>query len=107
MDIGHPPIPPLHLAIKICTTRRFADNTTLLIKNKSLKQLKKYLNLDLRNLCNWLKANKISLNAKKTDLIIFRHLCKKINYDLKIKIDGKNCLPPNMSNILICLLIPN
>ena len=74
-----------------CTTRLFADDTCLLIKNKSLKQMQKQLNLDLRNLCNWLKANKISLNASKTEMILFRHPNKDINYNLKIKIDGKNC----------------
>ena len=79
----------LHSTIKFCTTRHFADDTNILIKNKSLKQLKKQLNLDLRNLCNWLKSNKISLNASKTKLIIFRHPNKTINYDLKVKIDGK------------------
>ena len=39
----------LHLAIKY-STRLFADDTSLLIKNKSLKQLKKHLNIGLRNL---------------------------------------------------------
>ena len=48
------------------TTQHFADDTNLLIQNNFLKQLKKHLNLDLRNLCNWLKVNKISLNASKT-----------------------------------------
>ena len=60
----------LHTAIKYSTTRHFADDTNLLIQNNSLKQLEKHLNLDLRNLCNWLKANKISLNASKTDIQI-------------------------------------
>ena len=83
----------LHSTINFCTTRHFADDTNLLIKNKSLKQLKKRLNLDLRNLCRWLKSNKISLNASKTKLIIFRHPNKTINYELKIKIDGKRLIP--------------
>ena len=79
----------LHKSIKYCTTRHFADDTNLLIKNKSLKQLNKHVNIDLRNLCKWLKSNKISLNASKTELLLFRHPNKKLNYDLKIKIDGK------------------
>ena len=77
----------IHIALKYCKTRLFADDTNLLIKNKSLKQLQKHLNLDLRNLCNWLTTNKISLNASKTELLIFRHPNKHINYNLKI--DGK------------------
>ena len=83
----------LHTAIKFSTTRHFADDTNLLIKNKSPKQLQKQLNIDLGQLCKWLKANKISLNASKTELIIFKHPNKPINYDLKIKINGKRLYP--------------
>ena len=42
-----------------------SDDTNLIIKGKSPKKLQKQLNLDLRSLCNWLKANKILLNASK------------------------------------------
>ena len=83
----------LNTAIKYCTTQHFADDTNLLTKNKSLKQLKKHLNLDLRYLCKWLKANKISLNASKTELIIFRHPNKEPKYELKVKIYGKRLFP--------------
>jgi hypothetical protein len=38
---------------------------------------------------SWLKANKISLNPKKTEFILFHHPRKKCNYDVKLKIDGK------------------
>ena len=37
-----------------------------------LKKIQKYMNLDLRFVCNWLKANKISLNASKTEMLVFR-----------------------------------
>ena len=83
----------LHNAIKYSITHHFADDTNLLISNHSLKKLQKQLNLDLKFLCNWLKANKISLNASKTELLLFRHPNKIINYELKIKIDGKKIVP--------------
>ena len=83
----------LHQSIQYSTTRHFADDTNLVIKNNSLKQLKKQLNLDLHSLNNWLKANKTSLNSEETELIIFRHINKQINYDLKIKINGKRLYP--------------
>ena len=51
------------------------------------------MNLDLRFVCNWLKANKISLNASKTELLVFRDPRRKINFDLKIKIDGQKITP--------------
>ena len=41
----------LNKAINYCVTRHFADDNRL-IKNKSLKQLKKHLNFDLRRLVN-------------------------------------------------------
>ena len=62
----------LHKAIKFSTIHHFADDTNLVVVSKSLKSIQKLMNLDLKNLCKWLKANKISLNASKTELIIFR-----------------------------------
>ena len=40
----------LHVAIKHCTVHHFADDTNLLIINKSLKRLNKLLNRDLKTL---------------------------------------------------------
>ena len=97
----------LHVAIKYSKTYHFADDTNLLNKNKSLKQLKKHLNLDLRSLCKWLKSNKISLNASKTELLVFRHPNKKIDYDLKLKIDGKRLIPSKFVKYLGVLIDPH
>ena len=97
----------LHKAIKFSKTRHFADDTNLLINNSSLKQIKKDLNYDLRQLCKWLKANKISLNCRKTELIIFRHPNKQLNYDLKTKIDGKKLIPTDTVKYLGIILDPH
>ena len=83
----------LNNAIKFCTTHHFADDTNLLFVDNSMKKIQKFVNLDLKFLCQWLKSNKISLNASKTELIIFRDPRKKNTYDLKIKIDGKKIIP--------------
>ena len=83
----------LHKSIKFCTTHHFADDTNLLYVGKSLKQIQKYVNFDLKFLCQWLKANKISLNASKTELLVFRDPRKKIVHNLKIKINGKKLIP--------------
>ena len=61
----------LHNSIKHSTTRHFADDTNLLIVNSSLKQLKKYINLDLKYLSTWLKANKISLMSVRQTFSFF------------------------------------
>ena len=48
-----------------------ADDTNFLYANHSLKKLNKTINFDLSNLVQWLRANRISLNVNKTDLVIF------------------------------------
>ena len=58
-----------------------------------MKKLSKLVNADLKHLLNWLNANKISLNVKKTEMIIFKSKQKKLEGDLKIKLCGKRLYP--------------
>ena len=83
----------LHVAIKHCTVHHFADDTNLLIINKSLKRLNKLLNSDLKNLANWLNTNKISLNVSKTELILFKPKRKPLDINMNIKLNGKRLYP--------------
>ena len=50
--------------------RMFADDTNLTLSAKTLTELKLALTPELNNLSNWLKANKLSLNVAKTELMI-------------------------------------
>ena len=72
----------------------------MIIKNKSAKDLTRDLNKDLKRLTRWLQANKISLNAKKTEMLIFRSKWKKIDYDIKIKLDGRKLHPTSSMKYL-------
>jgi len=83
----------LNKAVKNSITHHFADDTSLLYVGKSIKNIQKRVNLDLKFLCQWLNASKISLNASKTELLIFRDPRKKINFDVKIKVEGKKIIP--------------
>ena len=94
----------LRKAIRYCTVRHFADGTNLIVSNNSPKQIQKYINLDLTNLCKSLRANKISLNASNTELLIFRHTNKKINCEFKIKLDGKKLHPSKYGKYLGVLI---
>ena len=47
----------LHNSIKYCKVRHFADDTNLLINNKSPKLIQNYIDFHLKNLCKWLRAN--------------------------------------------------
>ena len=81
----------LNQAIKFCKVHHFADDTNLLCL--SLLKLNKLVNTDLKHLVNWLNANKISLNVKKTEMVIFKSNLKKFEGDLKIKLCGKRLYP--------------
>ena len=55
----------LNQAIKFCKVHHFADDTNLLLcLSNSIKKLNKLVNADLKDLLNWLNANKISFNVK-------------------------------------------
>ena len=43
----------------------------------------------MKNLTDWLNANKISLNVQKTKFVIFKHQRKKINSEVKIELSRK------------------
>ena len=83
----------LNQAIKFCKVHHFADDTNLLCLGNSIKKLNKLVNADLKRLVNWLNANKISLNVKKTEMVIFKSKQKKFEGDLKVKLSGKRLYP--------------
>ena len=49
----------------------FADDAALFCANKNINQLKNNINTSLDNVANWLKANKLTLNADKSKLLYF------------------------------------
>ena len=79
----------LNLVIKHCKVHHSADNTNLLYTNNSIKKLNKFSNKDLKNLTNWLNANKTTLNFDKTEIILFKPTKKPLNCQLKLKLNGK------------------
>ena len=82
----------------------FADNANLFHISKSVKNLNKLVNHDMKHLNNWLSANKISLNVEKTELVIFKSPRKVLLDETKIKLSGKSLYPSNSSKPLMhCL----
>ena len=49
----------------------FADDTSIFFEHNDLDVLTSHLNVQLNNVSIWLKANKLSINVKKTKLMIF------------------------------------
>ena len=64
----------------------FADDTNLLYADKNLRSLEVTVNKELTSVCNWLMANKLSLNTKKSNFVIFRPYQKRMNFDVTIKL---------------------
>ena len=62
------------------------------------------MNTDLRRLSQWLKANRLSLNVNKTELMIFHSNTQKVDESVKFKLDGKRLLPSDSVKYLGILL---
>ena len=43
----------------------------------------------MKNLFDWLIANKISLNLQKTELVIFKHQRKKLDSEVNVKLNRR------------------
>ena len=68
----------------------FADDTTIFKSSNNIETLYTAMNEDLRILEDWFKANKLSLNAIKTNYILFRNKKSEFNYTrCKLMINGK------------------
>ena len=62
------------------------------------------MNQYLKNLLEWLKANNLSLNVKKTELIIFHPKYTKLDNGVKFKINGRRPTPIKTVKYLEILL---
>ena len=49
----------------------FVDNTSLSFADKNIKRLEAKINASLENVANWPKANKLTLNTDKSQLLFF------------------------------------
>ena len=62
------------------------------------------MNQGLKNLSQWLKATKIFLNVKKTELIMFHANNTKTDYSVKFKLNGQRLNPISTVKYLGILL---
>jgi len=67
----------------------FADDTNILFSHQDPKTLESMINTELKIISNWFKLNKLSLNIKKTNYIVFKNkYSNKPDCDYNIKIDN-------------------
>ena len=68
----------------------FADDTNILYSDKNLKSLELSVNQELNNVYDWLTANKLTLNIKKSNFVIFCPPQRKLTHQPRIVIFDSN-----------------
>ena len=77
----------IYRSSKILEFRLFADDTSILFADKSLDTIEETVNCEIKNVSEWLLANKLSVNVAKSNiLIIWPH---KNNRAINIKINDE------------------
>ena len=64
----------------------FADDTCLFYSNKNVKTLETNVTVALNNISNWLNANKLTLNVKRSHPLIFNINKNNDNNKIQIKL---------------------
>ena len=75
--------------MKFSQSFNLANDTCLLNIQNKMSKINRSLNKDLKELSFWLNANKIALNAAKTEVILSKTKHKPCNTDLKHKLCRK------------------
>ena len=61
----------LFKSVRYSTSILYADDTTLLLSDSSLRFIKCKIQADMNSLSHWLKSNKLKLNVSKTKCMLF------------------------------------
>ena len=72
----------IHRSSALLSFILFADDTNIFNSHSDINTLITTTNEELRKVVEWLRANKLSLNIKKTQFIIFKAKNKKKKYTL-------------------------
>ena len=68
----------------------FADDSTLFFVGDSMEEVEAMANTNLKFAEDWLIINKLSLNVKKTNFMVFNHTRKRRgNKEIRIMLSGK------------------
>ena len=67
----------------------FADDTNIYYESNDLKEIEKIVNQELKHLSEWLNVNRLALNVKKTNFVIFRSNRKPANHNVTLILNRK------------------
>ena len=94
----------LHKAVEFSSIHHFADDTNLIVTDKTMKKINKHINRDLKLAVEWIRANRLSLNSSKTKLVIFKSENKIITKHLNFRISGQKIKPSSQVKYLVITL---
>ena len=77
------------------------------MSHKDLNYLSDMLNLEMDKLSIWFKANKLSLNLRKTKFMVFKPRQKRSICNIQISIDNQNIVEVKETNFLGVILDEN
>ena len=97
----------LHKSVEFSSVHHFTDNTNLILTDKSMKKINKHINKDLKFVVQWIRANKLSLNTSKTELVIFKPKNKIITKHLNFHISDQKIEPSSQVKYLGIMLQDN
>ena len=94
----------LNSVITFSYIRHFADDTNILYRHKSLRKINQRINFDLKNIAEWLRANRIALNTNKTEIVLFRSPRKTVTRKMNFRISGQKIEPKSSAKYLGIIL---
>ena len=86
------------------SVHHFVDDANLILTDKSMKKIKKHINRDLKLDAEWIRADRLSLNTSKTELLIFKSKNKIITKHLNFCISGQKIKPSSQVKYLGVIL---
>ena len=74
---------------------RFADDTNIFFSHRDFNLLPEILNSEMLKLTQWCRANKLSINFKKSNFMVFSPRQRRQTLDINIQIDNSifRCYP--------------
>ena len=84
----------------------FADDTTILFSDKDISSKVDLINTELKEVTNWFKTNKLSVNASKTNFMIMgtTHQTSKPKTNIKVILDNVELSRVNKTKFLGVLI---
>ena len=97
-----------YLCLSQASCGHFADDTFIIYNSKKAKTIETVVNTELKEVIKWLRLNKLSLNAGKTELIFFHSSRHTLDYDkVFINFNGVRLVPVDYIKYLGMLIDKN